>query len=52
MKKIGCKWKYKTPEGFDDIVMVSDGEVLTGLCFQKLGDENKFCGEYEEKFVE
>lgn len=45
------KWKYKTPEGFDDMVMVSDGEVLTGLYFQKSGDENKFCGEYEEKFV-
>lgn len=52
MKKIGCKWEYKTPEGFDDMVMVSDGEVLTGLYFQKSGDENKFCGEYEEKFVE
>lgn len=49
---IGCKWEYKTPEGFDDMVMVSDGKVLTGLYFQKSGDENKFCGEYEEKFVE
>ena len=49
---IGCKWKYKTPEGFDDIVMVSDGEILTGLYFQKSGDENKFCGKYEEKFAE
>lgn len=52
MKMIGCKWEYKTPEGFDDMVMVSDGKVLTGLYFQKSGDENKFCGEYEEKFVE
>lgn len=24
---------YKTPEGFDDLVMASDGEVLTGLSF-------------------
>lgn len=52
MKKIGCKWEYKTPEGFDDMVMVSDGKVLTGLYFQKSGDENKFGGECEEKFVE
>ena len=26
-------WKYCTPEGFDDIWMSSDGEVLTGLWF-------------------
>ena len=25
---------YKTPEGFDDLVMESDGEVLTGLRFE------------------
>ena len=25
---------YKTPEGFDDLVMESDGEVLTGLWFE------------------
>ena len=27
-------WKYKTPEGFDDLVMEADGEVLTGLWFE------------------
>ena len=26
-------WKYKTPEGFDDLVMSGDGEALTGLRF-------------------
>ena len=27
-------WKYKTPEGFDDLVMSGDGEALTGLRFE------------------
>jgi len=26
-------WKYKTPVGFDDMLMNSDGEYLTGLWF-------------------
>lgn len=26
--------EYRTPEGFDDLVMVSDGEALTGLWFE------------------
>ncbi len=26
--------KYRTPEGFDDLVMVSDGDRLTGLWFE------------------
>jgi len=26
-------WEYKTPEGFDDLVMSGDGEALTGLWF-------------------
>ena len=26
-------WRYKTPEGFDDLVMSGDGEALTGLWF-------------------
>ena len=24
-------WKYKTAEGFDDLVMSGDGEALTGI---------------------
>ena len=27
------KWKYETPEGFDDLVMCGDEEALTGLWF-------------------
>ena len=26
-------WRYRTPEGFDDLCMCSDGEVLMGLWF-------------------
>ena len=33
------KSKYITPEGFDDIVMESDGEVLTGLRFEQCKTE-------------
>lgn len=28
--------KYKTPVGFDDIVLYSDGEYLTGLIFEMI----------------
>ena len=31
--------KYKTPEGFDDLVMCGDGEVLTGLWFEGSRDD-------------
>lgn len=27
-------WHYRTPAGFDDLCMCSDGEVLTGLWFE------------------
>ena len=30
---------YKTPNGFDDLVMSSDGEVLTGLWFEGTRDD-------------
>ena len=29
-----CHWTYKTPEGFDDLVMVGYDEALTGLAFK------------------
>ncbi len=32
---------YPTPEGFDDLLMSTDGEVLTGLWFAGSRDENK-----------
>ncbi len=38
-----CRWKYYTPDGFDDIIMESDGEYLTKLffdnCFKSSSDE-------------
>lgn len=33
--------KYRTPNDFDDILMNSDGEYLTGLHFIKSNDESK-----------
>ncbi len=32
-------WKYKTPDGFDDLVMRGDGEALTGLWFEGSRDD-------------
>ena len=29
-----CTCKYKTPQGLDDMLMCSDGEMLTGLWFE------------------
>ena len=40
-------WKYKTPDGFDDLVMCGDGEALTGLWFDGSGDAAR-CGESAE----
>lgn len=34
-------YRYRTPEGFDDLLMSTDGEVLTGLWFAGSRDENK-----------
>lgn len=31
-------WNYKTPGGFTDMVMYSDGTYLTGLVFEKTAD--------------
>lgn len=39
---------YRTPDDFDDMIMYSDGENLTGLIFARSRDERKF-GESEEK---
>ena len=43
------KWLYKTPSEFDDILMNSDGEYLTGLCFIGSKDENKQIVNCKEK---
>ena len=34
-------FRYPTPQGFDDLWMCTDGEVLTGLWFAGSRDENK-----------
>jgi hypothetical protein len=33
--------KYKTPEGFDDLVMCGDGEALAVLWFEGSRDERR-----------
>ena len=42
-------WRYKTPDGFADMLMNSDGEVLTGLWFECSRDEKKHHLDVEEK---
>lgn len=36
-------WKYKTPQGFSDMIMNSDGEYLTGLYFEGTDNESECC---------
>lgn len=43
------KWTYKTPDGFDDMIMNSDGEYLTGLWFVSSRDVSKRTIDCEEK---
>ena len=45
-----CKWGFKTPEGFDDIIMCGEGEYLTGLWFQGSNGARMTEG-CEEKFL-
>ena len=42
------RWKYKTPEDLDDILLFSDGKYLTGLLFEN----GKTAAEYEESYRE
>ncbi len=39
--KMTYTYRYKTPDGFDDIIINSDGEVLTGLWFEHSGKGKK-----------
>ena len=43
------KWLYKTPDGFSDMLMNSDGEYLTGLGFVDSKDTEKHVTDCEEK---
>ncbi len=40
-KALDCVTWYRTPQGFDDLMMSGDGEVLTGLWFEGSADEAK-----------
>ena len=44
-----CKSRYKTPPGFDDMWMDSDGEVLTGLWFEGSRGQSKHRLDCEER---
>lgn len=46
------KYIYKTPDGFSNMVMNSDGEYLTGLWFEASRDSSKNTIECEEKDLE
>ena len=43
------KYSYKTPDGFADMLMNSDGENLTGLCFECSRDVAKHSLDCEER---
>lgn len=43
------KYLYKTPEGFSDMMMNSDGEYLTGLWFEGSRDSSKHVTDCEIK---
>lgn len=49
------KWVYHTPEGFSDLILMSDGEVLTGLWFEDSKDAKKYrkdCREVKTSVIE
>ena len=48
-KEMTYIWRYETPEGFDDMLMNSDGEHLTGLWFEGSDDEKKHKLDADEK---
>ncbi|AEV70224.1 methylated-DNA--[protein]-cysteine S-methyltransferase [Acetivibrio clariflavus] len=45
------KYYYKTPDGFSDLLMTSDGEYLTGLWFEGSRGLSKNFADYEEKLL-
>lgn len=51
-KRKPYKWKYETPEGFDDIWLRSDGNVLTGLWFENGRGVSKYVENCEERWAE
>lgn len=51
MLTLNYKWNYKTPNGFSDMLMNSDGEYLTGLWFDGSRDAAKHTIECEERLL-
>lgn len=45
------KYYYKTPDGFSDMLMTSDGEYLTGLWFDGSRGASKHISDCEEKLL-
>ena len=45
-------FRYPTPEGFDDLLMCTNGEALTGLWFEDSHDENQHSSGLVETFPE
>ena len=45
------KWCYKTPDGFSNMLMNSDGEHLTGLWFDGSRDAKKHITQCEERLL-
>ena len=45
-------FRYPTPEGFDDLLMCTDGEALTGLWFEGSRNEIKHSSAIVETFPE
>lgn len=43
------RWRYETPDGFDDMLMSSDGRVLTGLRFAGFRDASGRTSDCEER---
>ena len=41
--------RYRTPAGMDDLMLSSDGEVLTGVWFEGSRDEKKHAADFVEK---
>ena len=45
-------FRYPTPEGFDDLLMCTNGEALTGLWFEDSHNENQHLSGLVETFPE
>ena len=49
MKPTAFISRYQTPEGMDDLLLSSDGDVLTGVWFGGSRDEKKHAADFVEK---